>query len=132
MLRFSRKIAGCYNVKKIFSDPDNAERLPVDLREKHGLPVEFLAQGWRNLSDATETVQELVLSGRLRHGGHKILRWNVANAVAKMDANGNLRLDKAKSRMKIDGASALVNAVKAAIDGDFGSSVYETRGVLTI
>ena len=54
-------IAGHYNVKKVYSDPYNAERLAVDLREKHGLPVEFLAQGWRNLSDATKTVQELVL-----------------------------------------------------------------------
>ena len=37
------------------------------------------------------------------------------NAVARLDASGNVRLDKAKSAEKIDGLAALVNALSEAI-----------------
>ena len=66
-----------------------------------------------------------------RHRGHRILRWHASNAVIRSDLAGNFKLDKEKSRRKIDGMAALVNAVAAAIaHPDQGPSVYEGRGVL--
>lgn len=64
------------------------------------------------LSEATKELQRLSLQGRLRHGGHPVLRWNVANIVIKKDANDNIRLNKEESSEKIDGAAALVTAIK--------------------
>jgi phage terminase large subunit-like protein len=124
--------ASKYDVVKIYSDPYNAERLATNLAAQ-GLPIEFLAQVWSNLSDATKTLLELVLSGRIRHEGNAILRWNAANAIAKVDSNGNVRLDKAKSRLKIDGLAAAVNAIAAAIrTPEPEASVYEKKGQLLL
>ena len=68
---------------------------------------------------------------KIRHGGNPVLRWHASNAVVRRDAAGNIKLDKEKSRRKIDGMAALVNAVGAAIaHPDEGPSVYETRGPL--
>jgi phage terminase large subunit-like protein len=87
------------------------------------------------LSDPTKTLLELVTSGKIRHGGHPILRWHASNAVAVSDPAGNLKLDKSKRPRKIDGIAAMVNAVAAAIaysDGAQGASIYETRGPIFI
>ncbi len=78
--------------------------------------MEYLQQGYLSLSDPTKTLHELILGRKLRHWGHPILRWHASNAVARQDAAGNLKLEKAKSRKKIEGMAALVNAVAGAIN----------------
>lgn len=121
-------------VVAIFIDPWNARDLAEDLLNDDGLPVEFLRQGLQSLSDPTKTLRELVKARKIRHGGNPILRWHAGNAVEVRDANDNIRLDKKLSRKKIDGMAALVNAVAGAIarGGDFGPSIYETRGLVTV
>jgi phage terminase large subunit-like protein len=48
------------------------------------------------------------------------------------DPAGNIKPDKERSRKRIDGISALVNALGRALlrDATGGRSVYETRGLL--
>jgi phage terminase large subunit-like protein len=62
------------------------------------------------------------LAGRLRHGGHPILTWNVANAVVTTDAAGNRKLDKSKITGRIDGAQALAMACGAMARGAAGET----------
>ena len=116
---------------KVFADPYNATQLCSQLAESHGVPVEFLRQGFLSLSSPTKELLRLVLAGRVKHGGHPVLTWNARNAVATSDPAGNLKLDKAKSRLKIDGMAALVNSLAGATSAgaDSGRSVYETRGI---
>jgi phage terminase large subunit-like protein len=52
----------------------------------------------------------------LRHGGHPVLRWMADNVEARTDSNGNIKPDRAKSREKIDGIAALVDAVSVAME----------------
>jgi phage terminase large subunit-like protein len=53
--------------------------------------------------------------------------------VAEGDAAGNIKLSKKKSKRKIDGMAALVNAVAGYTAGlDDGPSVYEERGLLFV
>jgi phage terminase large subunit-like protein len=40
-----------------------------------------------------------------------VLRWNISNIAVETDATGNLKLSKKVSTERIDGASALVNAL---------------------
>lgn len=125
--------AGERALRKLFADPYNATKLGLELKEQDGLPVEYLRQGFLSLSGPTKELLRLVIGGKLRHGGNPILRWHASNAVADQDAAGNLKLSKAKSRRKIDGLAALVNAIAAALDdGGDGGSVYETRGLLRV
>ena len=123
--------AGRRDLIKLMTDPYNAKKLAEDLLNLHGLPVEYLRQGYLSLSDATKTLHELIMARKIRHGGNPILRWHASNAVAREDAAGNIKLDKGKSGKKIDGISALVNAVAGAINHPpEPPSVYEQRGVL--
>ena len=74
---------------------------------------------------------DLINGGKLRHRSNPILRWHASNCVAKLDAAGNVKLDKSKRKYKIDGMAALVDAVAGAIDAPIEeASVYETRGLI--
>jgi phage terminase large subunit-like protein len=127
------EVAGTRNLIKIMTDPYNAKKLAEELLNVHGLPVEYVRQGYLSLSDPTKTLHELILARKIRHGGHQILRWHASNAVARKDAAGNIKLDKEKSRKKIDGLAALVNAVAGAIaHPPDPPCVYEKRGVLAL
>jgi hypothetical protein len=117
------------NLIKLFTDPYNAKKLAEELLNNDGLPVEYLRQGYLSLSDPTKTLHELIMGRKIRHGGNPVLRWHASNAVARRDAAGNVKLDKEKSRRKIDGMGALVNAIAGVISHpDEGESVYEHRG----
>jgi len=125
------EIASRRNLIKLFTDPYNAKKLAEDLLNNHGLPVEYHRQGYLSLSDPTKSLHELIIGRKIRHAGHPILRWHASNAVVRRDAAGNIKLDKEKSRRKIDGMAALVNAVAAAINNpEEPRSIYETRGML--
>ena len=104
------------NVVKLMADPYNGKKLCEDLTNKHGLPVKYLRQGYLSLSDPTKTLAELISAHKIRHGGNDILRWHASNCIAEQDAAGNLKLSKGKSRHKIDGMSALVDAVAGLLD----------------
>jgi phage terminase large subunit-like protein len=102
-------------IKNLLTDMFNATRVATACREKHGIPAQFLGQGWLGLNEPTKVLQSLIVSGKLRHRGHPILRWMASNCVVKMDAAANIKLDKSKRRYKIDGIAALVNALAGAI-----------------
>jgi phage terminase large subunit-like protein len=122
------------DIRRIMMDPYNAVKLGIQLLEHDGLPVEELRQGFLSLSPPTKQLLRLILGGKLRHGSHPILRWHASNAVVVRDAAGNIKLHKEKSKKKIDGLAALVNAV-AAMDSDpidNEPSVYEKRGLLFV
>jgi Phage Terminase len=115
----------------LLSIPFGVKKLAENRLNNHGLPVEYVRQGYLSLSQATKTLHELIMAHQIRHGGQPILRWHASNAVARKDAAGNIKLDKEKSRKKIDDMAALVNAVAGAINHpEDPPSVYEQRGVL--
>jgi phage terminase large subunit-like protein len=125
------ELASKFNLVKLLTDPYNAKKLAEELLNNEGLPVEYIRQGYLSLSDPTNTLHELIMGGKLRHNGHPILRWHASNAVVRRDAAGNIKLDKEKSRRKIDGMAALVNAVGAAIsDPGETRSIYKKLGLL--
>lgn len=71
-------------------------------------------QGYKDMAPAVDLVERLVADRRLRHGGHPILTWCAANAVATPDPAGNRKLDKVRSRGRIDGLVALTMALSVA------------------
>jgi phage terminase large subunit-like protein len=99
------------------------------------LPLVEFGQGYRDMAPALDALEGELMAERIHHGGHPVLTWCAANAVATRDAAGNRKLDKAKATGRIDGMVALAMAIgacaKAAPKLD-GPSVYEERGILTI
>lgn len=126
-------LAADRNLVKLLADPWQCRALATRLLNAHGLPVEFIRQGFGSLSEPTKRVRDWIVGGRLRHGGHPILKWHALNAVEERDPAGNVKLSKKKSRKKIDGMAALVNAAAGVIvSPEAEPSVYESRGILTL
>jgi phage terminase large subunit-like protein len=83
------------------------DRAGVDLKL-----VEF-GQGFRDMAPAVDTLEELLLNGKVNHGRHPVLTMCAANATTTKDAAGNRKLDKAKSTGRVDGMVALAMALGA-------------------
>lgn len=120
-----------YNIRQIGIDRWNATQITSELLGDGFEVVEF-GQGYASMSAPAKELERLVMSGKLRHGGNKVLRWNASNAAAELDAAGNIKPSKKKSTEKIDGIVALTMAIgMASAAQPQGKSVYETRGILT-
>lgn len=66
------------------------------------------------MSPALDVLEGLIANGKIRHGGHPILRMCALNAIAIRDPAGNRKLDKSKDTGRIDGLVALAMAIGTA------------------
>ena len=90
-------------------------------------------QGFVSMSTPTKELEILTIGGKIAHGGNPVLRWHMGNIELRVDAADNVKIDKGKSREKVDGAVALVMALGAWKAFDEGEdSVYEDRGIITL
>ena len=76
-----------------------------------GVKMKDFGQGFYSMGAPTGELLRLVKGGQLHHGGHPVLRLNAASLVTDTDPAGNLKPDKSKSTDRIDGISALCNAI---------------------
>jgi phage terminase large subunit-like protein len=110
------------------------KQLMDDLGEQDGLPVLAFGQGFLSMASPTRELYELVLSGKMRHGGNSVLRWMASNVSVETDAAGNWKPSKKASTQKIDGVVAVIMALgRASLRGQ-AVSVYdrEERGLIEI
>ena len=63
------------------------------------------------MSPALRDLESLLLTKKVRHGGHPILTMCAANARVQTDPAGNRKFTKAKSSGRIDGMVALAQTV---------------------
>jgi phage terminase large subunit-like protein len=125
ILKFHRE----HPIKEFLFDPWNASGIIQRLQEQNIECIEF-RQGMKSFAEPTKMLETLIKKRRLRHGGHAVLSWNVANTEVKTDDNANIRPVKSKDRSKkIDGVVALIMALSRAMMTT-EKSVYEERGVL--
>jgi phage terminase large subunit-like protein len=91
--------------------------------------VEF-GQGFVSMAPALNEVESLLLQRKYRHGGHPVMTMCAHNAVVTRDPAGNRKLDKPKSRGRIDGMQALAIAAGVAVIAEpVTRSIYELEGV---
>jgi len=110
---------------------DEVRRLLADEGIKLNL-VEF-GQGWRDMGPAIDAVETVVLQAKLRHAGHPVMDWCVANAVTVSDPTGSRKLAKDRSTGRIDGLVAATMAIGlAARTAPKKPSVYDRRGLLSV
>jgi len=98
-------LADTYHLRELGYDPWNATQLVTQLTDD-GATMVAVHQGFAMLSAPTKDWLARIASGRVRHGGHPILRWMASNLVVTQDAQGNLKPDKDKSTERIDGQAA--------------------------
>jgi phage terminase large subunit-like protein len=109
-----------YDIRAIAYDRWRIDDFKIDMADEgvEELPLEPFGQGFKEMAPAIEYFAELALSGRLRHGGHPVMRACVTNAIMVSDPSGNLKIDKDTSSnsapIRIDGAVTLVMALGIA------------------
>jgi phage terminase large subunit-like protein len=82
---------------------------------EEGFPLIQMGQGFASMSGPTKEFLRLVASGRYRHDGNPLIRWQAGNLIVRTDPAGNLKPDKARSADKIDSIVAGVMALERAI-----------------
>lgn len=122
-----------FNIRSLGFDPWNSTHLTNQLSED-GLTMEKVRQGAVTLSSPTKELKRRVLSDPplIDHRGDPVLRWMISCLVPHVDASGNVKPDKVRSRGKIDGVSALVTSIYVQMMYNELSSSYETGGVEAI
>ena len=118
-----------YKIAEIAFDRWGAARVANELQAK-GLVMVAFGQGFASMSPPMKELERLVMSHKLAHGNNPVLNWMADNVVANIDAAGNIKPDKEKSREKIDGIVSLIMGLDRAMRNNGSTmSVYETRGV---
>ena len=124
--------ADLFDVASIAFDRWNASQLSIDLADD-GFDMVRVGQGYATQSAPLKELQRLLLRGQgtkvpiLRHGGNPVMRWMTDNLAVATDPAGNVKPDKATAADKIDGWSAVVNAMSEAMTAKPPKkSAYET------
>lgn len=120
-----------YNIREIAFDRWGAIQMTQNL-ESTGFTVVPFGQGFRDMSPPTKELLKLTLEKRIQHGGNPVLSWMMDNVTVRTDPAGNIKMDKARSIEKIDGAVAMVMALDRAIrnGNDSSESVYDSRDMI--
>jgi phage terminase large subunit-like protein len=108
-----KQLAAIFDIRQVAFDRYGARDTVADLMEE-GIEVVDVGQGFVSMNAPTKAVESLVLSRRLVHTGHPILRWNIDCATLDQDASGNVKPVKPhrlKSNKRIDGVVALAMSV---------------------
>lgn len=120
-----------YNIREIAFDRWNATMF-VQKLEGDGFNMVPFGQGFRDMSPPTKELMRLVLEHKIAHGNHPVLRWNIDNAYVKRDPADNIKIDKAKSTEKVDGAVAMVMALDRATRQETTTSIYDTGDFMVL
>ncbi|MCG3168271.1 MAG: hypothetical protein POELPBGB_04075 [Bacteroidia bacterium] len=121
-------LAERYDLRELAIDRWNSTGTQTRLTAA-GITVVPFGQGFASMTAPAKDLEKLVLEGRMRHGGHPVLRWCVGNTVVQQDPAGNIKPAKDKSTERIDLTVALVMALGRAMVHDLAESVYENRGL---
>ena len=122
-----------YDVKCIAYDPWGMWNMIQKFGRYQDVLLEY-QQSIRYMSVPTKWFESAVLKSELNFMHNPILRWNMQNVVIYTDPNANIKLDKARSRNKIDGVVATVNAIGGWLNkttGDTGE-IYASHGLRTV
>jgi len=106
------ELAKRYSMREIAYDPWNASQTAQSLAGK-GYALKEFRQGFASMNEPTKKLEELIIAGKIRHGGHPVLAWNAGNVSVKNDAAGNLKPVKPDymSGKRIDGIVATIMAL---------------------
>lgn len=120
-----------YHIVSIAYDRWNASQLIINLTAD-GFTCNPFGQGFASMSTPTKELEKLIMTKEYVHDGNPVERWMFGNIMLTRDAAGNIKIDKGKSKEKVDGPVALVMALGESMTNGTNTSVYEERGILTL
>lgn len=120
-----------FNIEEVIIDRWNATQIATQL-QGDDFEVMFFGQGYASMSSPTKEMSNLISAKKFKHTGHPVLRWMAQNVAIEQDAAGNIKPSKKKSKEKIDGIVATINALGRLILRQDTTSPYTDRGILTL
>jgi len=123
-----------FEVVEVPCDPWNISQMAAHM-EDEGIPIVEINQTVRELSEPTKELSALIRDGKFFYDGNPILKWCLSNVVCEEDTNGNVKPKKQRHQrhLKIDGAIALIMAIKRAMFGEATKkSKYEKEEMLIL
>lgn len=125
MEKFLRKLNDDFDVQEFTFDHAYSQAVRGPMNDD-GLPVAIMPQGYVTQSPALATLEGAIYSRRVKWDS-PVLRWCMDNVkINNLDAAGNRKMDKGRSRDRIDLACCLWMAVARASSGDGGLSWFES------
>jgi hypothetical protein len=111
VLKKLNDLSADYNISAVLIDRWNSSYLSTKLMDS-GFNVIAFGQGFSSMCSPVKAVERLVLSKNIIHDNNPVLRWCMSNVILKVDAAGNAKCDKSKSRERIDLVIALLMALE--------------------
>jgi phage terminase large subunit-like protein len=106
-----KRIISAYDFKSLSFDRYlTGHGVLADLLDE-GIQCHDLPQNIVTLNMPTKELERIVTSGKLEHFGNPVLTWMMGNTLLARDTSGNVKPDKGKTEKKIDGVSAMINAL---------------------
>lgn len=101
-----------YPIAELAIDQYSAQQLITHFQNHFGEErVLKLPQTVQYLSQPMKLVRGLIDEGRIHHDGNPVLAWCIGNVTAQEDRNENVFPRKERPEKKIDGVTALLNAM---------------------
>lgn len=123
------EIAQLYDLRGVAFDRFAIQDLQVILNgEGISLPLVEWGQGYASMGRAVDAFETSLISGKLCHAMHPVLRWSAGNMIFETDPAGSRKPSKSRSIDRIDPMVALIMACGLAAR-DEGPSVYKGSGV---
>jgi phage terminase large subunit-like protein len=123
-------ITSNFDLQSIAYDRWGATQIAINMTND-GAKVSKFGQGYTSMSYPTKEFKKMILGKEFAHDGNPVTRWMLSNVNIAMDAAGNIKVDKAKSRDKIDGIVASIMALGEYLT-EIENNPYSSRGVITI
>jgi phage terminase large subunit-like protein len=109
-----KELSEIYQIREIGFDRAFSADITPQL-EADGLTMVPVHPGGFSQTPPITKLTTLVQSGDLAHGANPVLAFMASNLVIREDATGLLKPDKEKSRERIDGMAALLDALARAM-----------------
>ena len=97
-----------------------------------GVHYTYLAPIITHLSAPTKELKGFIKNEQLEHFNNPVMRWMISNTYVYSDPNENIRIVKNRSKNKIDGVAALVNAIAEYMTFKDETSIYEERDFVVL
>jgi phage terminase large subunit-like protein len=136
-----------FEIHEILYDAWNAAQTVQNLQDIDGFTLQSLSQNFPMLSAPTKEFLRRIRTGRIKFKPNPLYRWSASNMTVEFQGKLSradtlddmldkvpIKPSKKTSVGKIDPIAATIDAIRAAISHpeDYGASVYQSRGLLTL
>lgn len=104
-----------YDIVSIDYDRHNSSQIILDL-EDMGFKCYGFGQGYNSMSEPTKELQAHFLEKNIKFVKNPVNKWQLSNVVITMNPAGDVKIDKSKTKNKVDGPITWVMCIGAWIE----------------